>query len=364
MEDKTRELIFFRSALQQWAASAQRPLPWKGSRDPYLIWLSEILLQQTRVAQGMPYYLKFAERFPTVESLAAADDDEVMKLWEGLGYYARAKNMLKTAHLVAGQYGGRFPGAYEGLLALPGVGAYTAAAIASFAFDLPHAVLDGNVFRVLSRYLGIDTPVDTTEGRKYFAASARAALDVANPAAYNQAIMDFGAMVCTPQSPQCGACPLQTHCAAFRQQRVAGLPVKSRSIVKRERFFHYLVMERHGELWIRKRNGKDIWENLYEFPCIELPAPVSGAEGLASAPQWRQWLGGVSHTLNAVSPPFRQTLTHQHITATFWEISVAQEIPQEGGGLIRVERKKLSNFAFPKIIDRYLKSGSLYLNLL
>ncbi len=354
----------FRQSLLSWAVSIDRPLPWKGERDPYKIWLSEILLQQTRAMQGLPYYRRFVERFPTVETLAAADADEVMKLWEGLGYYARAKNLLKTARIVAGEMGARFPDTYEGLLALPGIGSYTAAAIASFAYDAPHAVLDGNVFRVLSRYFGIAQPVDTTEGRRHFAETAQAALDVDRPAAYNQAIMDFGAVCCTPKAPGCAQCPLQAQCAAYLHRKVESLPVKSRRIARRERYFHYLVIECQGKVCLQKRNGKDIWENLYEFPLVELPALASDVAQLHGHPVWQALLDNVPCRVESVSRPFRQTLTHQHIVAVFVEIRVRKEIPLSEPPLMMIERRKLSNFAFPKIIDRYLKDEALYLNLL
>lgn len=364
IDDLAEKFAFFRSALSEWGAAVDRPLPWKGVRDPYVIWLSEILLQQTRAAQGLPYFLRFRERFPTVASLAAAPDDEVMKLWEGLGYYARAKNLLKTARIVAGEMNGLFPDTYEGLLALPGVGAYTAAAIASFAYDAPCAVLDGNVFRVLSRYLGIAEPVDTTEGKRIFAEMARSALDTARPAAYNQAIMDFGAVCCTPQTPQCVRCPLQSRCTAFQQGSVRSLPVKSKSIVKRERYFHYLVIEHEGEVLLQKRVGKDIWENLYEFPLIEWPGPGATQEDLKAGELWQKLLGQIPYKLSAVSPPFRQVLTHQHIHAVFWEIQAEKEIPYKADVLLQAERRSLNKFAFPKVIDSYLKNGQLHLNLL
>jgi A/G-specific adenine glycosylase len=364
MDDLAEKLAFFRNALLEWGAAVDRPLPWKGVRDPYIIWLSEILLQQTRAAQGLPYFLRFRERFPTVESLAAAPDDEVMKLWEGLGYYARAKNLLKTARIVAGEMGGKFPDTYEGLLALPGVGAYTAAAIASFAYDAPCAVLDGNVFRVLSRYLGIAEPVDTTLGKRIFTETAQAAIDTTAPAAYNQAIMDFGAVCCTPQTPQCGCCPLQSRCVAFAQGNIKSLPVKSKSIVKRERYFHYLVIEHREAVLLQKRVGKDIWENLYEFPLIETPAPGATKEDLVGGELWQKLLGPIPHTVSAVSPPFRQVLTHQHIHAVFWEIRVENEIPYKADVLLQAERRSLNKFAFPKVIDSYLKNGQLHLNLL
>lgn len=364
IDDPAEKLAFFRKALLEWGAAVDRPLPWKGVRDPYVIWLSEILLQQTRATQGLPYFLRFRERFPTVASLAAAPDDEVMKLWEGLGYYARARNLLKTARIVAGEMGGQFPDTYEGLLALPGVGAYTAAAIASFAYDAPCAVLDGNVFRVLSRYLGIAEPVDTTLGKRIFTEMARSALDAARPAAYNQAIMDFGAVCCTPQTPQCVRCPLQSRCVAFRQGSVKSLPVKSKSIVKRERYFHYLVIEHEGEVLLQKRLEKDIWENLYEFPLIEWPEPGATQKDLMAGELWQKLLRETPYKLSAVSPPFRQVLTHQHINAVFWEIRTEKEIPYKADVLLRTERRSLNKFAFPKVIDSYLKNGQLHLNLL
>ncbi|HRD79770.1 MAG TPA: A/G-specific adenine glycosylase [Saprospiraceae bacterium] len=349
---------FFRQTLIDWGAEVERPLPWKGIRDPYKIWLSEILLQQTRAAQGLPYYLKFVERFPTVTDLASAEDDEVMKLWEGLGYYARARNLLKAARLVAFEMNGRFPDTYEGLRQLPGVGPYTAAAIASFAYDAPHAVLDGNVFRVLSRFTGLAEPVDTTAGRKRFEELAQSALDAARPAAYNQAIMDFGAMCCTPQNPLCRQCPVSEHCRALAEGTVSDLPLKSKSIVKRERFFHYLVVEQAGKVLISRREGKDIWNGLYEFPLLELPALTTALDVLQSDEHWNEILQSTDALVESVSPPFRQTLTHRFVTAIFFEIRPRQEIVlPEDSRFLWIEREKLSKFAFPKIIDRYLKDN-------
>lgn len=355
---------FFRKALMEWGAEIDRPLPWKGIRDPYKIWLSEILLQQTRAAQGLPYYLKFVERFPTVTDLASAPDDEVMKLWEGLGYYARARNLLKAARLVAYDMNGRFPDTYEGLRQLPGVGPYTAAAIASFAYNAPHAVLDGNVFRVLSRFTGLAEPVDTTAGRKRFEELAQSAMDAGNPAAYNQAIMDFGAMCCTPQSPLCRQCPLSEYCRALEDGTVSELPLKSKNIVKQERFFHYLVVEQAGKVLISRREAKDIWNGLYEFPLLEMPALTMALEVLQADPRWNEMLRIKEMRLELVSPPFRQTLTHRYINAVFFEIRPLQEIelPQDSR-FLWVEREKLSKFAFPKIIDRYLKDNTFNLCL-
>lgn len=354
---------FFRQQLLAWAENVHRPLPWKGSNDPYRIWLSEILLQQTRAAQGIPYYLRFVERFPDVQALAHADEDEVMKLWEGLGYYARARNLMKTAQVIAFEKQGKFPDSYEGLLQLPGVGAYTAAAIASFAYNAPHAVLDGNVFRVLSRFFGVAEPIDTPQGRRAFEQLAHQALDTARPARYNQAIMDFGALCCTPKSPQCADCPLRAHCCAFARQAQGQLPVKSRSLVKRERYFHYLVMEYEGQVYVRKRADKDIWAKLYEFPLIEMPALAGSLGDVQQHPLWSAWLGDVPHEVRAMSMPTRQTLTHQRITAVFIEIALQKEIALLASTYALVERQSLTNFAFPKLIGEHLNARTLRLNL-
>ncbi len=357
-------VALFRQGLLAWAETVRRPLPWKGTQDPYRIWLSEILLQQTRAMQGLPYYLRFVERFPNVQTLANADEDEVMKLWEGLGYYARARNLMKTAQIVAFEKQGQFPDSYEGLLQLPGVGAYTAAAIASFAYNAPYAVLDGNVFRVLSRFFGLAQPIDTPQGRRVFEQLAHQALDTAQPARYNQAIMDFGALCCTPKSPQCSNCPLRPHCRAFSEQIQGQLPVKSRSLVKRERYFHYLVMEYEGRVYIRKRTDKDIWANLYDFPLIEMPALAGGLSDVQQHPLWQEWLGMVSHEVRAISMPLRQMLTHQRIVAVFVEIALQKEIALLAPAYTLVERQSLTNFAFPKLIGEYLGARTLGLNLI
>ncbi|NUO03388.1 MAG: A/G-specific adenine glycosylase [Saprospiraceae bacterium] len=353
----------FSQRLLAWRKTNPRPLPWKAHPDAYTIWLSEIILQQTRVEQGLPYFERFREKYPTVEALANAPEDEVMKLWEGLGYYSRARNLHGTAKMVASELGGQFPDTYEGLLQLKGVGAYTAAAIASFAYDLPHAVLDGNVFRVLARYLGIDLPIDSTEGKKLFARRAGELLDAANPAEYNQAIMDFGATWCTPRNPQCSACPMSQDCRAFQQNRVEQLPVKAKKIEKRDRFFHYLVLRTDGQTLIRKRTDADIWQQLYEFPVIEREALAESPESLMQEALWQELIGEKSWSLRQIAGPFRQLLTHQKVVALFFEIDLEMKQLPNTAPFIAVEQKNLNNFAFPKVIDRYLKDNSLYLRL-
>jgi len=362
-EQEIRKERLFRRELLNWYAGSHRPLPWKEARDPYVIWLSEVILQQTRVQQGLPYFKRFLERFPRVEDLAAASQEEVLKLWEGLGYYSRARNMHHTAQYISRERGGRFPETYKELLSLKGVGPYTAAAIASFAFDLPHAVVDGNVFRVLARFFGIDLPIDGSEGKKYFSALAGRLLDPGNPGRYNQAIMDFGATHCTPRNPLCSTCLLQEDCYAFGEQRVSELPVKAKKLVKKERFFHYLVLQYGQSVFLRKRVEKDIWQHLFEFPLIETPRPLTRTEELAGQPRWRQYVGDIPYEVSQVSPPFQQTLTHQKITARFWKLQLQEPPPLEKHSLLEANRKNLRKFAFPKIIDCYLQDKSLYLNL-
>ena len=249
----------FTKKLLQWnQRSNNRAMPWKGEKDPYRIWLSEIILQQTRVEQGLAYYQRFIQTFPTIHDLANAPEKEVFKLWEGLGYYTRCKNLLATAVYISKELNGQFPATYSSILALKGIGPYTAAAIGSFAFNLPHAVTDGNVLRVLSRYFGISTPIDTTEGKKRYDLLAEALLDKQQPGIYNQAIMDFGAVICKPQQPLCPVCPQQKECVALATGNVKLLPVKEKQLVKKTRWFYYLVVQVKDEVLLNKRTGKDI----------------------------------------------------------------------------------------------------------
>ncbi|MCW3092026.1 MAG: A/G-specific DNA-adenine glycosylase, partial [Ferruginibacter sp.] len=269
MEILTDQQYFVKNLIKWNQNENTRDMPWKGEKDPYKIWLSEIILQQTRVIQGLDYYHRFVNSFPTIEDLAAASDNKVFKLWEGLGYYTRCKNLIATAKYVSDQLHGKFPEEYEQILALKGIGPYTAAAISSFAFNLPYAVVDGNVFRVLSRYFGIATPTDSKEGIKLFNELANKLLDTKNPGTYNQSLMDFGAVICKPQLPLCAGCILKRRCVAFLQGSVHQLPVKEKSIVKKTRWFYYLVINYKDYLYVQKRSAGDIWENLYEFILIE-----------------------------------------------------------------------------------------------
>ncbi len=352
----------FSTRLLDWHSQQHRPMPWKGERNPYLIWLSEIILQQTRVEQGLPYYERFKAAYPKVEDLAAAPEDEVLKLWEGLGYYSRARNLHFTAKYIARELEGEFPTTYDNILKLKGVGAYTAAAIASFAYDLPYAVLDGNVYRILARYFGIETASDSTAGKKEFAALAQALLDVSQAAKYNQAIMDFGALQCTPKSPTCTACPFQEDCTAFQTKSIEKYPVKTKKLKKRTRYFNYLLLNTTEQIIIEKRQQKDIWKGLYQFPLIETSALATVAQ-LQLDEVWQQYVGNSNYQLIRQSKPFKQTLSHQYIIATFWEIQLSQ-LPSVQDNTLLLARQDLYNYAFPKVIDWYLKDNSLYLNLI
>jgi A/G-specific adenine glycosylase len=327
-----------------------RDLPWKGETDPYRIWLSEIILQQTRAEQGRPYYERFTSSYPDVHALAAASEQQAFKHWEGLGYYARCRNMLKTAREVSENLSGTFPASYEGLLALPGVGPYTAAAIASFAFGLPHAVLDGNVYRVLARYFGIMHPTDGTAGKALFQALADAVLDQDAPAGYNQAIMDFGATVCTPAAPACSSCPVSGRCVALRAGLVAELPLRAKKAPLRQRWFHYLVVRFEDEVWIRQRRGKDIWNGLYEPYLFEAEAALDRQElppeTLPTGVTTAAFGGAVS-----------QKLSHQQINSRFFvlDCAVRPAMPPDGAW---VAGAALSTFAFPKsVLNFFEKNG-------
>ena len=358
--DHKKKGQFFTRQLLQWAKKVNRPMPWKGEKNPYLIWLSEIILQQTRVEQGLPYFLKFKEKYPSVHELAHASEDEVMKLWEGLGYYSRARNLHSTAKFISKKLDGKFPNIYEDILALKGVGGYTAAAIASFAYDLPYAVLDGNVFRVLARYFGIKTPVDTTEGKKFFATLTSELLDKKHPAIYNQGIMDFGAIQCTAKNPKCINCILKNNCTAFFENTVSLFPVKSKRIEKKTRYFNYLVINYDDSVLLQKRTKKDIWQNLYEFPLIETEKVIRKNILLKNS-VWKDCIGNQEYKVLNISHPRRQTLTHRKIVATFFEIEVARNFLSEKNNYVKTKRKNLSKFAFPKIIDLYLCDNSLNL---
>ncbi len=354
--------LHFRKSLLKWNKEKnERSMPWKGEKDPYKIWLSEIILQQTRVEQGWDYYNKFVKAFPDVSKLANAPEEKVFKLWEGLGYYSRCKNLLATAKKIAQEYKGQFPGKYEEILALKGVGPYTAAAIASFAFNLPYAVVDGNVFRVLARYFGNSTATDSTAGKKMFTVLAEELLDKKQPGIYNQAIMDFGAVVCKPQLPLCSSCPLKQKCIALHNGTVYALPVKEKKLVIKNRWFYYIVAQYENEILVRKRNGKDIWENLYEFVLFE-NSKALGMDEISTLGLLKQLTGTNKPRVQYITAPVNQKLTHQTIHAQFIGISLNKKSTPEGYEWIPF--KQLAKLPFPKIITSYLKDKNVSLNLI
>lgn len=329
-------------------------MPWKGEKDPYKIWLSEIILQQTRVEQGLAYYERFVAAYPTVLHLAKAKDETVMKLWEGLGYYSRCRNLLATARVIANGYKGKFPDTYESIKTLKGVGPYTAAAIASFAYNLPHAVVDGNVFRVLARVFGIDTPTDTTQGKKQFTHLAETLLPADKAGLYNQAIMDFGAVVCKPKAPLCNNCIFNKECVAVNNKQIDSLPVKSKKLVIKKRCFYYLVLQHQNKIGIIQRTGKDIWQGLYQFQLVEMEKESSQKEILNAAIK-----NGVliknKFAVGSFSEMFKQQLSHQLIQGQFIEITI-QEKSKALGDTKWVSKKDLKKFAFPQFINQYLFS--------
>lgn len=340
----------FTPILLEWNTEQNnRSMPWKGEKDPYKIWLSEIILQQTRVEQGLAYYERFTETFPTITDLAEAPDDKVFKLWEGLGYYSRCRNLIATARLVATEYKGRFPSTYKEILSLKGVGPYTAAAISSFAYNLPHAVLDGNVYRVLSRFTGSDIPIDSTAGKQFFSELANELLDKKRPAAWNQAIMDFGAVVCKPRQPECLSCPLSKNCVAFQTGRTTELPVKGKQLVKRTRWMYYVVASWKKEVYIRKRAGKDIWKDLYEFIPVESAAALKPEEVPAAAS-----LKALNNLpVLDFSSVIRHELSHQTIFLQLIHVNLKRK-PDWGPEWIAVAPEKLSTYAFPVVLKNRL----------
>lgn len=330
-------------------------MPWKGEKDPYKIWLSEIILQQTRVEQGWTYYEKFIKAFPTIQKLAKASDEKVFKLWEGLGYYSRCKNLLATARKISTEYKGKFPDKYDEIVALKGVGPYTAAAIASFAYNLPYAVVDGNVMRVLSRYFGIETPVDSAQGKKLFQQLASDCLPENKAGIYNQAIMDFGATACKPQNPTCKECPLKKKCVAFASEKVNELPVKEKSIQKKERWFYFLVIHLGNKTYVRKREGKDVWENLYEYMALEIPSEMDAATFIKS-PVFKKSMGDGEFEIKNISKIYRQLLSHQTIYGRFITITISKPLKHLTGYAL-TDKKEIKQLPFPRLINNWHEDG-------
>lgn len=353
-----KSYAIFTINLMEWHRTFnKRTMPWKGEKDAYKIWISEIILQQTRVKQGVAYYNRFLENFPNLYSLATAEDGSVFKVWEGLGYYTRCRNVLHTSRYIQRELNGKFPDNYDDILKLKGIGPYTAAAIASFAYGLPHAVVDGNVFRVLSRFFGETIPIDSTEGIKFFTTLADKVLYKQDPASYNQAIMDFGATVCKPQIAECSKCMLQPNCVAYKRGWVNKLPVKEKKLKRSNRWFYYFVFSINDEVLVSKRTGKDIWQSLYEFYLYEADNPIQWND--ASIALWLTEQLGIKHyKLKHISANFSQQLTHQNLKGQF----ILIQLPTLHKSLKHFKRVKsvdLSSYAFPKFIHQYLVKNPL-----
>ena len=344
-------LTDFGIRLLNWYTINKRMLPWRSTSDPYAIWLSEIIMQQTQIKQGSSYYTRFITQFPSVFDLAQASEDEILKLWQGLGYYSRARNMHHTAIDIVTQHQGKFPANYDILLNLKGIGEYTAAAIASIAFNQAYAVVDGNVFRVLSRIFGIYTPIDSTKGKKEFNTLANTLLNIKDPGTHNQALMEFGALHCTPKRPDCHNCIFSNDCVALNLQHIDKLPVKKGKQKIQERYFNFIVISNDEYIYINKRTKKDIWKNLYEFPIIEMS---NKTEITDLETQFLDLLGSDRVKINHVTPWEKHLLSHQHIHFRFIYIDDPSE-KNNLPNLIKVNKKDIFDFAVPKPIEKELK---------
>jgi len=349
MNLKNTENQSFSNLIISWYRENPRELPWRETSDPYKIWLSEIILQQTRVAQGLPYYYAFVNAYPTVKDLALAPESDVLRLWQGLGYYSRARNLHFCAKLIWHEHGGRFPSTYDALLQLKGIGSYTAAAISSFAFGEVKAVVDGNVFRVLARYFGIETDIASGKAKKEFETLANELIPKENPGEFNQAMMDFGARLCVPKNPDCSTCPLQTSCFAYKNGLVGQLPVKIKKTKVKDRTLDYVVIKCR-EHWVWKKRGTgDIWTGLHDFPLIETaPLPLGEKEKPQPLPK-----------------KYRHILSHQRLTASFSELEIpAEKFPElsqwcEKEGFMLVAEQEIEYLAKPKLIVNFLNDQGI-----
>lgn len=338
-----------------WYLQNKRDLPWRETKDPYQIWISEIMLQQTRVATAIDYFNRFLVQFPTISDLAKAKEQEVLKLWQGLGYYSRARNLHATAKIIHTEYNGVFPDSYKEILKLKGIGSYTAAAIASFAFNLPHAAVDGNVYRVLSRIYGINKATDSTEGKKYFQNIASETMGNAQPEIYNQAIIEFGALQCIPRNPKCDICPLLSNCYAYNNAQVDQLPIKSKQIKTKNRYFYYLFLSCKSRFLIEKRIKKDIWENLFQYPLIECDKPISTNELLQTF-EWKELFGNKKLVIHSVSENVVHKLSHQSLHTTFIHIEMDIDKLSSKYGYQVINYSEITEYPFPKLIEDHLNA--------
>lgn len=339
-----------------WYNSNKRLLPWRETRNPYLIWISEIILQQTRVNQGFAYYMRFIEKYPTLHDLAVADIENILLLWQGLGYYSRARNLHKTAQIIDQQYNGKIPEEYEELLKLPGIGEYTAAAIASLAYNKPVAAIDSNVYRVLARYIGIESAPETSKGRSDFSIAAEELLDRNDPGRHNQAMIELGALICLPKGPLCNECPLNKSCYALKTNRITDLPVKKKGIKTADRYFYYLVIQKKNKIIIRQRGTYDIWALLYDFPLIEMEKKVS-FKTLVRSNKWEEFFGDHIIKVSHISEEIKHVLSHQVLHAWFIELEAGDtfSIPLAK----EIEQAAISQYPVPRLIDKYVSERKI-----
>jgi len=343
---------FFNPKIHTWYSFYKRDLPWRNSSNPYFVWLSEIILQQTRVDQGLAYYLRFTEEFPTINDLADASEDQILKLWQGLGYYSRARNLHFTAKVIQNNYNSTFPSDYNSIKSLKGIGDYTAAAISSICFGLEYPAVDGNIYRVLSRYFGIHEPIDTNSGKKVFQKLATELITGTDPGMHNQALMEFGALQCTPKNPDCQQCPLIEGCFAYSHQEVSNLPIKQNRTTQRNRYFNYLVFGYHNYTWLRKRINNDIWKGLFEFPLIETIEKTT-VEMILAHEKLLELTNHCNATITNISGWKIHILSHQRIHYRFIRIWLPEEI-QMRHNFIKVIKQDIFNFAVPKLLETYM----------
>lgn len=338
-----------------WYIINKRDLPWRNTKDAYSIWISEIMLQQTRVATAIDYFNRFMARFPSVSDLALANEQEVLNMWQGLGYYSRARNLHAAAKTIQEEYDGIFPSTYQEIIKLKGIGNYTAAAISSFAYNLQYAAVDGNVYRVLSRIYGIENAIDSTVGKKYFQKIATETMSDARPEIYNQAIIEFGALQCIPRNPNCTNCPVQANCSAFSSNKVELLPLKSKQIKTKDRYFYYLFLSCNGRIFIEKRVAKDIWQNMYQYPLIESPKAIEINE-LIQSPEWNNFFDNEKLTIHSTTNPVVHKLSHQNLHATFVHVEVNFQYLARKNDLLGIHFSDLGNYPFPKLIENHLST--------
>lgn len=344
----------FTGKLIAWYNRNKRDLPWRTTKDPYLIWLSEIILQQTRVEQGLPYYHKFIASYPAIKDLAMADEQSILKLWQGLGYYSRARNLYAAAKEITTRMDSVFPSSYESILKLKGVGEYTAAAIASISFGLPYPVTDGNVLRFFSRYFGILEPINSTSARKKVYLLAKQHIDTDDPGTFNQAMMEFGALCCKPADPDCIHCIFRKQCFALIHGLTERIPVRPKTIIRRERYFHYFFIRLKGKksVYLKKREKEDIWKNLFDFPMIETPGDILW-EDLIRRKDWKEIFDNNVVTKHSISDQFKHLLTHQSVIARFYEIEVSKPL---ASCFMLIKLRNLKKYPYPRLIERFLLS--------